>query len=148
MKDQNRNRLALITSRYEKRLIERGAVVEESFEVAFERARSEVIRPVMEEVAAELRSSGHSPTITLDGCKEKPSIELWLGIRGADPAWANLVAYNVIRRRGRTEVLAFLDVNRPPMDLVRHGHPSEIGPEQVEQLVLDAVEHIFACNGV
>lgn len=148
MKDQNRNRIAIITGRYDKRLAERAKEREDDFEADFERARREVIRPAMEEIAEELTRAGHFPTITLDGCKETPSIELRLGIRGAEPSWANFVAYCVIRRREKPEVLAFLDVNRPAMDLMRYAQPSEITAEQVEQLLLDAVEHVFACNGI
>jgi hypothetical protein len=148
MKEQNRNRIAIITGRYDKRIAERGRARNDDFDADFERARRDVIRPAMEDIAAELARVGHSPTITLDGCKEVPSIELRLGIHGADPAWPNVIAYCVVRRRGMPEVLAYLDVNRPVMDLIRYAHPKEIAADQVEQLVLDAVEHIFACNAV
>lgn len=148
MKEQNQNRLALIASRYEKRLKERSGPNDEAFDEAFLRACDAVIRPVFEEVAHELRQAGHEPIITVDSGKERPSIELRLGIRNAPKGWANLVAYCVIARRGRKEVLAYLEVHRTQTDLIRIAHPSEIERDQVEQLVLDATEHVFACNEV
>ena len=80
----------------------------------------------------------------MDESPEAPSIELHLGIQGRAPA--NLVRYAVIARREAPFVLASLDVSGPALDLVRFADPREITPESVEQLVVDAVEHIFACN--
>jgi hypothetical protein len=142
--DQNRNRLALITQRFAARDAARRGADRRAFEEAFLRVRDAVIRPVLEEVAEALRGAGHAPRVSDDEAEERPSVELHLGIRGR--CARNLVGYALIERRGAPEVLAYLDVDRPCLDLMRYAHPSEITAERVEQLVVDAVEHIFACN--
>lgn len=144
MQEQNKNRLALITGRFAARQADKAIADRRSFDEAFVRAREAVIIPVLEEIAEELRRAGHAPEIRLDQAEDKPSVELCLGIRGR--SGKNLVAYTVIARRPEPEVLAYLDVDDPVMDLLRYPHPSAITREMVEQVVVDAVEHIFACH--
>jgi hypothetical protein len=116
---------------------------------AFEEARERVLRPILEEFAAELRRVGHEPRIAIDEAAEAPSIELVLGLRGADvPPGSNLVGFSVIRWTGAPEVLAYLVVRPPPMDLERFASPEEIDANQAEQMVLDAIEHVLACNAI
>jgi hypothetical protein len=149
VKEHNRHRLALITGRYATRLAEKQAASAQAFDDAFRAVREAIIRPVLEEAAAELRGAGHAPRVTIDGSEERPSIELHLGMRGLpDIPEKNLIAFSVIRRREAPEVLAYLVVRPPPMDLVRFADPSEITAETVEQLVIDSIEHIFACHSV
>jgi hypothetical protein len=149
VKDHNRHRLDLITGRHAARKHDGFAIDRERYFEAFRAARDEVIRPVLEDVAAELRARGHAPQIALDQGPETPSIEIRLGIDGAprEPG-SDRVAFSVIDRRGALEVLAFLTVKPSPMDLVRYARPEEISADEVEQLVIDAVEHIFACRSV
>lgn len=144
MHEQNKNRLALITERFASRSAARAHADRRAFDEAFVTAREALIRPVFEEVAEELRRAGHAPIVVMDEAEERPSIELRLGIRGR--SGRNLVAYVVIQRRAEPEVLAYLDVDTPVLDLIRYEHPSAIRAEMVEQLVVDAIEHIFACN--
>lgn len=149
MRDHSRNRLALITSRYAARQQERAAADRRAFDDAFRAVRGEVILPVLEEIAAELRSAGHAPRIAFDEAPETPSVELALGIQGAAGSpGADRVAFAVIERREVPEVLAYLVVEPPPMDLLRFASPAEITGYQVEQLVIDAIEHIFACRSI
>lgn len=58
------------------------------------------------------------------------------------------VGLSVIRWRGTPELLAYLVVRPPAMDLARYARPDNLGPEEAEQMFLDAVEHIFACHSV
>ncbi|WP_437989864.1 hypothetical protein [Sorangium sp. So ce145] len=149
MRDHSRHRLALITSRYAARQQEKLAGDRRAFDDAFRAVSGEVIRPVLEEIASELRSAGHVPRIALDEEPEAPSIALELGIRGASASpGADRIAFSVIQRREAPEVLAYLIVRPPPMDLLRFASPAEITAYQVEQLVIDAIEHIFACRSV
>ena len=149
MKEQNKNRLATITGRYATRQREKAVLDRRAFDAAFVEAREKVLRPVFEDIAAELRSAGHIATIVDDGAKETPSIELVLGIGGGKPKdEGDRIAFVVITRREKPEVLAYLVVKPPPMDLVRYAAPADIRAEEVEQLLVDAVEHVFACHSV
>lgn len=147
MKEHSRSRIALITGRYAAREQERQGSDRRAFDDAFGAARDAVILPALEEIAAELRAAGHAPRIVCDGAAEAPSVELTLGIRGVDAApGADLVGFSVIQRREVPEVLAYLVVRPPAMDLLRFADPAEITGYQVEQLVIDAIEHVFACH--
>jgi hypothetical protein len=149
VKEHNKNRLELITGRYAARRREKQSDGGRTFEEGFRAVREAVIRPVLEEIAAALGNAGHAARVTRDEATETPSIELVLGIRGAKAlAGSDVVGFSVIRRRDAPEILAYLIVKPPPMDLIRFAAPAEITPEQVEQIAIDAVEHIFACHSV
>lgn len=149
MKEQNKNRLSTITGRYASRQREKATLDRSSFDAAFVEAREKVLRPVFEEFAAELRERGHEAIVVTDGAKETPSIELVLRISGAKSrAEGDRIAFVVIARRAAPEVLAYLVVRPPPLDLLRYASPSDITAEEVEQILIDAVEHIFACHSV
>ncbi|MRG94291.1 hypothetical protein [Polyangium spumosum] len=149
MKEQNKNRLSTITGRYAARQREKAAPDRCAFDAAFVEARERVLRPVFEDFAAELRAAGHEAIVVDDGAKETPSIELVLGIGGAKPkAEGDRVAFVVITRRPTPEVLAYLVVRPPPLDLLRYASPSAITAGEVEQVLIDAIEHIFACHSV
>jgi len=149
VKDHNKNRLATITGRYAARQREKAALDRSAFDAAFVATRDAVIRPVMEEIAAELRSAGHEAIVQNDRAKETPSIELTLGIGGKKPSEeGDRIVFAVITRRPTPEVLAYLTVKPPALDLLRFASPSEITAEQVEQIVVDAVEHVFACRSI
>ncbi|MDC3952519.1 hypothetical protein [Polyangium jinanense] len=149
MKEQNKNRLATITGRYASRQREKAALDRRAFDEAFVEVREKVLRPVFEDIADELRGAGHTAVVAIDGATETPSIELVLGIGGNTTKDAHdRVAFVVITRRPAPEVLAYLVVRPPALDLVRFASPSDITAEQVEQILVDAVEHIFACHSV
>jgi hypothetical protein len=149
MKEPNRLRLERLMARYAARRREVVTADEAAFLRAFDEARARVIRPILEELAAELRRAGHAPRIVIDAAAETPSIELELGLQGAGaPPGSNLVGFSVIRWTGAPEVLAYLVVRPPPMDLERFASPEEITPDQVEQMVVDAIEHVLACNAI
>lgn len=148
MREHNRARLALIDARFGKAPTSPEDV---DFDAAFVRVRDAVIRPVMDDVAAELSSLGHSPRITTDDMDHEgdliaPCITLWVGQRGRGDA-AGYVALGVARNRERPDVLAWLLVPPTPFDLERHDHPDEITADYVEQCLVDAVEHLFARQG-
>jgi hypothetical protein len=149
MKEHNRLRLERMSARYDAHRHAEEASDDAAFLRAFDEARERVIRPMMEELAVELRKAGHAPRIAIDEAAEKPSIELCLGLKGAaaEAGW-NLVGFCVIRWRAVPEVLAYLVVRPPPMDLMRYASPAEIDAGHVEQLLVDAAEHVFACNEI
>jgi DNA-directed RNA polymerase subunit K/omega len=146
MKEQNRFRLERLTARYAKRVAEKAEASEGEFTRAFEEARDRVLAPIMEEFAKALREAGHDARVVLDSGPHAPSIELSLGLAGGK-ASRNVVGFAVIRWKGYPlQVLAYLEANPPPFDLVRYAHPSEVQAEAVEQLLIDAIEHLITCN--
>jgi hypothetical protein len=146
VKEQNRLRLERLTARFARRVAEKTEGREEEFTRAFEEVRERVLAPIMEEFAASLRGAGHDARVLADSGPHAPSIELSLGLAGGK-ASRNVVGFAVIRWKGYPlQVLAYLEANPPPFDLVRYAHPSEIHAEAVEQLLIDAVEHLITCN--
>ncbi|AKT41279.1 hypothetical protein [Chondromyces crocatus] len=146
MKEHNRLRLERLTQRYAERS---GAALppsEAEFLRAFTEVRDRVLRPAMEEIAAELRRAGHAPEVVLDEGPEKPSIELALGLQGVS-GLRNRVGISVVRWEGHPlQLLAYLEASPPRFDLERFAKAEELGEDRVEQLLVDAVEHILACN--
>ena len=146
MKEQNRLRLERLTARFAKRVAEKAEASEGEFTRAFEEVRERILKPVMEEFAASLRGAGHDARVIPESGPHAPSIELALGLAGGK-ASRNVVGFAVIRWKGYPlQVLAYLEANPPPFDLVRYAHPSEIQAEAVEQLLIDAIEHLITCN--
>ena len=146
MKEQNRLRLERLTARYARRLEEGRTPVESDFLRDFEALRDELLAPKLEEFAEALRRAGHDARVVRDQGHDTPSVELALGLRAATGS-RNVVGFCVIRWKGYPlQILAYLEVNPPPFDLERFASAGEIGPERVEQIVVDAIEHIVMCN--
>jgi hypothetical protein len=105
-----------------------------------------VVGPVLEECAASLRSAGHAARVVRDEGRAKPSIELLLGLRRAK-ASSNLVGFAVARWEGHPlQILAYLEVSPPKFDLERFASADEVKADRVEQMAVDAIEHIISCN--
>src|SRR5262245_23051229 len=83
MKEHNRLRLERLTARYARRIAEGRTPDEADFLRSFAALRDDLLRPQMEEIAAELRRAGHDARILLDQGPDTPSIGLALGLRGA-----------------------------------------------------------------
>ncbi|NUQ72733.1 MAG: hypothetical protein HUU21_04180 [Polyangiaceae bacterium] len=146
MKEQNRLRLERLSSRFARRVAEKAEAQEDEFLRAFEKARERVLVPIMEEFAAALREAGHDARVLPDSGPYAPSVELSLGLAGGK-ASRNVVGFAVIRWKGYPlQVLAYLEANPPPFDLVRYAHPSEIQADAAEQILIDAIEHLITCN--
>ncbi len=146
MKEHNRLRIERLAARYARRLEEARAPAEADFLREFDDLRERLLRPQMEEFAGELRKAGHAPRIVLDEGHDTPSVELALGLREAR-ASRNVVGFCVIRWAGHPlQILAYLEVNPTPFDLERFARAADVGPERVEQLLVEAIEHIMACN--
>jgi hypothetical protein len=146
LKEHNRLRIERLAARYARRIEEARAPAETDFLREFDDLRERLLRPQMEEFAAELRKAGHAPRIVLDEGHDTPSIELALGLREAK-ASRNVVGFCVIRWAGYPlQILAYLEVNPTPFDLERFARAADVGPERVEQLLVEAIEQIMACN--
>jgi hypothetical protein len=146
LKEQNRLRLERLAARFGHRVRAVQAPDDAAFLAAFAELRERVLRPHMEEVAAELRKAGHESRVVLDEGPDRPSIELSLGLRGGKGG-RNVVGFAVIHWVDHPlQILAYLEPHPPPFDIERFGGAEEITPDRVEQLLVDAVEHLLAVN--
>jgi len=146
MQEQNRLRLERLTARYASRLREGEAVDEAAFLEAFEEMCARVVGPVFEECAAELRRAGHAARVVRDEGSATPCIELVLGLRRAKCS-SNVVGFAVARWPGYPlQILAYLVVNPPKFDLERFASADEVKADRVEQITVDAIEHVISCN--
>jgi hypothetical protein len=146
MLEQNRLRLERLTARYATRIREGEPVDEAAFLERFEDLCARVVGPVFEECAAELRRAGHAARVARDEGEETPSIELVLGLRRAK-ATSNVVGFAVARWEGYPlQILAYLVVSPPKFDLERFASADEVKADRVEQMTVDAIEHVISCN--
>lgn len=156
MREQTKQRLEMIHRRFAPQVAPE-APTGETFEEAFARVREAVLRPVLEDVAAELRALGHAPEVscepvTHEGRVAEHAIALRLGIRGAPSSRKNHVVFGVLRwapggkPAPEPEVLAFHEKDTTPFDLFRWAHPDAITADAAEQLLVDSIEALFAQN--
>jgi hypothetical protein len=147
MHEHNRLRLERLAARYEARLRAGEETDEASFDRLFVEHAERVIRPVLEACAAPLRAAGHEARVVRDEAHHKPSIELALGLRGAAAGKKNRVGFCVLRWEGwPVQLLAYLVVEEPPFDLERFAKAEELTAERLEQMVVDAIEHVIMAN--
>ncbi|MBK9260045.1 MAG: hypothetical protein IPM54_09440 [Polyangiaceae bacterium] len=145
MKEHNRMKLALIDARFGKKSALSPSA---DFEAAFVRLRERILRPIMQDVASELRRLGHDPTIDEDAKLHEserisPCITLHLGLaqRGSKSGY---ISFGIVVGKEPGEVLAWLVAPPTPFDLGHYAQPDTISEAHVEQLLVDAVEHLFA----
>lgn len=151
MNEQTRIRLAIIEAKYGKhgtRTLSKAELSAERasrFDEEFRRARAEVLAPVLEEIGAALTAAGHGHRVEIDAGEQRPSIELHLLLGDAPSA-----STGVIRLFSRTtetfgsEIIAEVQLKRTLVELTRFHQASALTREVVEQMVVDAVEQVFA----
>jgi hypothetical protein len=154
MKEQTRIRLATITGRYARRLAEAGnsgelvAARQAEFLRGFERVCADVLRPAMETIGAELTRAGHGYRVDQGDTEERLSIEFHLLLTGAPSRSEKVIRlFSPKGTGGRPEVVAEVEMEHNQMELTRFLQIDEITPEVVEQMLVDAIEQVFACNG-
>lgn len=153
MKEQTKVRLDIITARHARRLSEAGdeAQVAAARALAFardyERALTEVVSPAMEQVGAELARAGHGYRIELGAPGGRRTVELHVLITGARRESTSVIRmFLAAAPERRPEVIAEVEVMSHPMELTRYREIGLMTPDVIEQLLVDAVEHLFACN--
>jgi hypothetical protein len=153
MKEQTKVRLDIITSRHARRISDVGGESEVAaaqaiaFARDYERAIAAVVRPAMEEIGAELARSGHGYRVEEGQTEGRRTLAFYVLITGARRDAANVIRFFLASYAGRSEVIAEVEFARNPMELTRYREIEGITAAVIEQLLVDAVEHIFACNG-
>jgi hypothetical protein len=113
----------------------------ESFRRAFEQVRDTVIVPVLREMSEALEARGFRCRVEVAD-EPAPQVTLRVFLRSARPD-GHRVVFEVIDRGLGPQVLVFLEASPPVTDLARY-QPADLTRDVVEQVVVDALEHIFA----
>jgi hypothetical protein len=145
MKERSLARLANIQARFGTRIAEGEASLRadrEAFLARFRAVRQSVIAPVLHEVAEELSRSGGRHEVVLSD-DDPPTAKLRSFLTTARPE-GHTIAFEPIDRGRGPEVLVWLEASPPVMDLARYA-PESLTRDVVEQIVVDAVEQIYAC---
>ena len=152
MNEQNRLRLNRIATRHAKRTAQGGSETESELEShrdaaflsAFACVRDEVLRPVMAEVGVQLKAAGYGFRISPGGAEGSPSIDFHILIadRGDSKDTIRFFARKDAERGW--QVIGELELKRSPVELTRFEDTEQITHDVVEQLVVDAVEQMFA----
>lgn len=149
MKERTLQRLSNIDARFGNKIREadaRGGIDHSAFLLAFYSARDTVIAPVFAEIKAEIEARGHRAVIESEERgegQEGPRITLRVYLTPRAPK-GHRVTFTVIERGPAPQVLAFLEASPPVTDLTRY-QPEELTRDVVEQVTVDALEHIYAC---
>ncbi len=147
MKERSLIRLGAIAERFGTRILEAEAArnaAPESFFPAFAQAREAVILPVFRETAAEVERLGHRAAVEIDEVDpNRPAVSLRLFLTSLRPL-GHRVTFVVIDRGKGLQVLACLEATAIVTDIARYT-PAELTRDVVEQVTVDAVEHIFSC---
>lgn len=155
MNDQNRLRLERIAARQASRAapapsapeLKSDDTADAAFLAAFERAQNGVLRPVMAEVGLQLRRAGYLFQISSGGEASTPSIDLHLVIPGRGDS-KDIIRFFAAKDPERGwQVIAELELKRSPFELTRFEATEELDHDVVEQLLVDAVEQMFASTG-
>jgi hypothetical protein len=149
MNEQNRARLTRMVARWER---QRAALAQDEaerereaiFRADLARVMATVLRPVIEDIGAELRRAGHDYRVEEGSPEGSPRLDLYLLVRGRSGS-KDLIQF-VVRRdpeRG-SELIAELVLRGPPFELHRFSSPSELTADLAEHLLVDTVEQILA----
>ncbi|WP_437479760.1 hypothetical protein WME75_34230 [Sorangium sp. So ce1014] len=147
-----RVRLAIIQKKYGSRLDQGRSGSDlpdrrERFNGDFRRILADILVPAFEAIGDELASSGHACRIERDVGEQTPSIELHVLLRGVPADANNLIRlFSSADAEGDGEVIAEVNVRQTLTELTRFRALSRITQEVAEQMCVDAIEHIFACN--
>jgi len=156
MNEQNRLRLERIAARHAKRTAEgaREPAVEirddgddAAFLSAFDRARDDVLRPVMAEVGVQLRAAGYLFRIISGGDATSPSIDFHVIIEGRGDSKDTIRFFARKDAERGWQVIGELELKRSPVELTRFETIEEMMQDAVEQLVIDGVEQMFSSTG-
>ncbi|APR88368.1 hypothetical protein A7982_13717 [Minicystis rosea] len=148
MKETTRIRLSIIEARYGRRAPADASDGElaASFEDDFRKARDERIAPLLQEIGATLAAGGHEHRVAIDEGARRPSVELHLSprTRSAEARPASVIRMFSITEGARREIIAEVQLGRKVVELTRFREISELRAEVLEQMVVDAVEQVFA----
>lgn len=143
MNEQTRIRLGIIAARFGKRS---DAPVDsaQAWLAEYEALRAGVLRTAMTEIGEVLAADGHRCQVVLDIDPEARSIDLVVAPWGA-PEKERRVRFFARRDPHRGwQVVAHIWLLQSPSELTRFERPGEVTAEVAEQILVDAIEQLFA----
>jgi hypothetical protein len=145
--EKSRLRLERITSRYAAR---QAAAAEVDARAAFEREftveRDERLVPLLHELGAELRRAGHDYALDFELDPRQPNVQFLVTLAGARPRYHNVIGFFTKHPDGAPSyVVAYLRVTSE-FELIRFHRGAEMTRDVLEQVVVDALEQMLACN--
>jgi hypothetical protein len=117
---------------------------ETAFLAKFRRVRDDVLRPVMAEVGAQLKAAGFDFQVSPGGNEGAPGVDFHVLIPGRGDSKDTIRFFARKDRDRGWQVLGELELKRSPVELKRFEECGELGHDVAEQLVVDAVEQMFA----
>ncbi len=146
MNEQNRLRLQRITARHASRTARDRADSDAAFLEGFARASAGVLRPVFEDVGAQLVAAGYGFQIVTGGEERSPSIALHVEIpdRGGSRDAIRFFARKYPEKGW--QVIAELELLRP-VELTRFNEGEPLERDVIEHMVVEALEQMFASTG-
>jgi len=149
MKDVNKLRIDRLTRRFDERRRPEPSPADPAaaFEAEFERVRRDVLVPLLHEIGVELSKAGHDYAVTLDADRPAPSVAFRVVLNGAKPGNKNSIGFFVQHQGldGKSEVIPYLELKNV-FDLGRFQDLSEMNADTLEQMLVDGLEHMMACN--
>jgi hypothetical protein len=149
--EQTKARLAIIEAKFGKQGARAASKGEPDadraslFNEDFRRVRTEVLAPILEEIGAALSASGHGHRVELDAGKQVPSIELHLILGDAASGSTGVIRFFTRTRAPQAhQIIAEVQLKSTLVELTRFQEASAMTSEVVEQMVVDAVEQVFA----
>jgi hypothetical protein len=151
MKEQTRIRLSIIEARYGARRAVTPAEAERvariaRFEDDFRRVRDALVMPLFKEIGAALLAAGHGHRVLVDAGEHAPNVELHLSLRGAPAAATNVIRVCTVSGDERSEIIADVNIGGTWTELRRFMDAAAMTDEVLEQMIVDAVEQVFACR--
>ncbi len=143
MNEQTRIRLGIIASRFGK-LRETANDSPHAWLAAYEALRTGVLRTAMTEIGEALSREGHPCGVVVDVEPAFYSIDLVVVPWGAIEKERRVRFFARRDPQRGEQVVAHVWLQSTPAEMTRFEHPSEVTPEVAEQVLVDAIEQIFA----
>ncbi len=143
MNEHTKIRLGIIAARFGKRS-DAPVGSAQAWLAEYEALRTGVLRTAMSEIGSVLEGDGHRCEVVLDVDPAARTIDLVV------TPWGDVEKERRIRFFARTDphrgfqVVAHIWLFQSPSELTRFERPSEVTAEVAEQLLVDAIEQIFA----
>ena len=146
MKEQNLGRLARMLDRFSTmdQDVKKADLL--TFSAAFKMVTATVLVPLMEEIKEQLMIADHRASVVLWPSDSEPRVVNYCIDLTGRKTLTNRIRFfaQFDEPRAVWQVIAELQITRTATELARFSPPSEITRDVAEQLLVDAVEEIFA----
>lgn len=143
MNERTKVRLDIIASRFGRRR-DPSPDATQAWLDAYEALRRGVLRTAMSEIGEALSRDGHPAEVVLDVEPELRSIDLVI-VPWGDGLEARRVRFFARQDAPRgPQIVAHVWLSQSPAEMMRFEHPREVTADVAEQILVDAIEQLFA----